>query len=499
MNTKLAALALLTTGLLAGCSGDSVNPVIPEPTDPGGNGPLPPLQGSSHYLGPYYSTDLPGIGSVEINYTGCDGLRVIASSRCMNLRLDGADSVVDTIEAGSIVEFALGTSEPPDAFIDVQHAVAGPVQSVEPTHARFTVLGQTVHVTSVTAGFGSAAQAGVTSLNDLLVGDWVTVSGYFSASGEVLATLVEQNVEAGPLLLRGVLASTADGALRIGGMTVDLGTASLENFPGGSPLAGDTVLLFADQVPEDDVLIVQTARYATNTFKLAEASSIEGFVTDVRSNWDFDIGGRTVQTYDCEDCKDLDRAGTLLRKGTFVEFGTTVTGYNYFGPARSTGGIGLAGPVDAVDPANGSLSILGISVQTSPATLLATEVNPWLGSGTFALSDLTLGSTVTVQGGVLDGQVIASNLALAGSGARIDGSILYFDLEEPFVRFLGLNIETDVSTTVLDCGLMGDGCVASDITWLFTSAQLGGMLVEIEMIGSELRAISIEAYSSIRY
>ena len=79
MYRNLAAIALLATGLITACSGNNSPAQRPQSNSPSldGTGAPPAPQGSAHYLGPFFSTNLPGLGSVEIDFRGCDGLRLV--------------------------------------------------------------------------------------------------------------------------------------------------------------------------------------------------------------------------------------------------------------------------------------------------------------------------------------------------------------------------------------------------------------------------------------
>jgi Domain of unknown function (DUF5666) len=500
MPRNVEVFILVAIVMLSGCSsGDQQSPYLQLVNSGGGElapGAPAPWESyhSNHYLGPYVGS-LMQVGNVKVDYRGCDGLVVTASSLCMALLVDGDRTVVDTIEHGSIVEFFLDMSKSDYAWVDVQHAAIGTVEDVDAAHARFTVLGQTVHVTDRTAQFGMIAQRGIADLDDLRVGDYVTISGYFSNGGEIVATLIQR--EAGPVtpLLRGVLALAAGGTFHIGKMQLDLSGASLEQFPGGTPLAGDTVLLVADREPRNDVLAVRTARFATRDYERAVEEHLTGFVTAVRSNADFDIGGSGWQSSACSECDALTTSGKLTAEGTFVSATQSVGGMAHLSLEwATTDTTALIGPVASVDVGTGALKVLGFTVQTSPATYLSADAQPRIGSPTFALADLGVGNTVIVRGGALGSMVVADRLAPTEGVDRI--RMMTFALADPAIVFLGSNIQTDASTTVLSCESPDYVCTAADTTWLFGSAETPPrtLIVDVEAAGSVLRATRIEAF-----
>lgn len=495
MFRRFGVPALLVAVLLSGCSSYDLPSNVPGSSNSGGGGTVSPpwnAYASYYYVGPY-SGSLLATKEVAIDFRGCDGLVVVSGGACIDLFVDGENQSIDAIQPGAIIEFlsdpAHGTPR-----VDLQHTAIGPVEAVDPAHARFTVLGQTVHVTDRTAQSGSGLQAGPVNLGDLAVGDSVAVSGYFAPDGAILATQVERNAEPVPVLLRGVLATDVNGAFHIGGLVLDLSSASREGFPGGTPLAGDTVLLFADQESQNGTLAVRLARYTTKDHQPAAQEALTGFVTAVRNNWDFDVGGHGFQTYACDECDALEEAGKQLGSGAFVFVTMNADRVAHLTPGWTTGDTtGLIGTVDAVDADSGSITVLGFPVQTSPATHISSDTQPWVGSDALKLAALALGDTVMVNGGLSGSTIVADTLAPVGAGAQIRAKT--FELADPAIVFLGRTIQTDGSTVVFNCQYYSDECSASDTATLFGGAEpLPFMLIIDLAVGvPELRATRIEA------
>ena len=494
---NLCAFALLVAMLLGACSRDQRPAEAPVPPDSGGGDTVSPpwnVYASYYYVGPF-SGSLLATKEVTIDFRGCDGL-VVSGGACIDLWVDGGDQIINAIQPGAIIEFLSDPSQGTPR-VDLQHAAIGLVEAIDPAHARFTVLGQTVYVTDRTAQSGTGLQAGSAILVDLAVGDSVAVSGYFSTDGSIVATQVERGVEPGPVLLRGVLASDTDGAFRIGALRLNLSGASLDGFPGGAPLAGDSVLLFADQGPQNGTLAVRLVRYATKDYQPAAQEVLTGFVTTVRENWDFDIGGHGFWTYACDECDALMDAGKQVASGTFVTATKDASNVAHLSLGWTTGDTtGLTGTVEAVDTTTDSVTVLGFHVQTSPATYVSIDAIPWVGSDTLNLAALAIGDTITVRGGLSGRIIVADRLAPAESSARIRTT--KFVLADPAIVFLGRSIQTDGSTVVVNCQLYTDVCTASDVASLFDStAQRPSMLIiDVTPAGDEVRATKIEAIYS---
>jgi len=496
MTRRIAALALLAVVTTTACSDGGRQSQSPQPgggaSGPGTGTPPPTtFYQSHHYLGPF-SGSLPEAGTVEVDYRGCDGLVVVGTGLCVALLIDGDFVMVDTVDRGEIIEFLYDRTAG-NTWVDVQHAVIGPVSNIDSAHARLTVLDQIAHVTDLTAWYGLAAQNGIADIDDLAIGDDVTISGYFSADGEIIATLIQRNVEPRPLLLRGILASAANDAFHIGKLELDLSGAIFDGFPGGTPLAGDAVLLSGDEEPQGGVLAVRTARYATRDYQPTNTHLLNGFVTAVRQNWDFDIGGHRFQSYGCDACDALDEAGRQLAKGTFVRvFKNSVADLSLSWTTGDT--TGIVGTVEALDADVGSLTVLGFGVQASPATYVGATDPPWINTDKIDLADLAIGDTVTVAGGILGDRIVADRITRDGAGARI--RMMDFVLADPALIFMGRSIETNASTAVINCGYYDDACTAADLTWLFGTGETPPvmLIVDVQVAGTQLQATQITAF-----
>ena len=157
---------------------------------------------------------------------------------------------------------------------------------------------------------------------------------------------------------------------------------------------------------------------------------------------------------------------------------------------------GLVGPIETIDANAGSLGILGFAVAILPSTVISDETQAWVGSGTFNLSDLAVGDTVSVSGGVLGRTIVADRLGRAEQGVIIRTA--KFELTDPAIQFLGRNIQTDPSTTVLDCQSSDDICTAADTAWLFARTETPPimLIIAVDASGTDLRATQIEAFSN---
>lgn len=91
-------------------------------------------------------------------------------------------------------------------LMDIQHAVVGPVASVDAQARVLSVLGQNVHVRET-----DALPA---------VGDWIRVSGVRNSEGTVTASRIELVAPGSTMMVRGVATKRHEGGVALGGLAV---------------------------------------------------------------------------------------------------------------------------------------------------------------------------------------------------------------------------------------------------------------------------------------
>ncbi|MDH4125261.1 MAG: DUF5666 domain-containing protein [Gammaproteobacteria bacterium] len=513
-NKEIAGVFLLVV-LLAGCNDGGNSPnvsplIVPAPTS---GPPQPPPAGSApesfHYLGLLWGAKAgPKHMYADSNCLTAERL-AIAGTCIGRILLDGARAVGVTPRTGHLVE--IGANLPGarnSAWIDIRRSVVGPVEDIDAEHLRMTVLGQRVHIAAQTQGRRNSLIGDSFDFADVALGDRVSVSGHFSADGNIIATLIERDLAPGPLVLRGILFADSDGLFRIGEQRVDLSAAALEDFPGGTPVEGDPVLLLADQEPQAGVLNVQTAQRTGSNWDPSQDESFEfnGFVTASHGPYGgFDISGNNFyySTWDCLSCIRLADQSRQIAVGTFVTFSNAPTGSIDLNPGSPYwNATWLTGPVDSVDIMGAAFTVGGFEVQTNPATHLSAVGDPWVGSDTLQLAELAEGSTVTVRGGIRivpgparwqpDVRMVASSVVPGGEGIQVHTQL--YRRADPEIIFLGRSILTDENTTLTGCD--GNGaCVEATPAWLFANTDYFQpvLTIEIDEGSVPLRAKHIHA------
>jgi hypothetical protein len=337
--------------------------------------------------------------------------------------------------------------------IDIQSVVVGPIDSLDPPHARFSAMGQQIYVSDLTV-FARGS-----SFSTLAVGDRVFVSGFFSGTGAVIATAISESPTTDGFTLRGILNAEPSGGFRIGGMRLDLAGATVAGFP-AAPAAGDPVLVLADAAPSSEVLVAQSIRFIGG--ELSDSGDtlhlVAGLVTNRPTASQMDVAGRPV---DCDfyHCENLPGAQIGTMVGVLQFSGSDqVTAL-----ATASDDIQVTGSVGAVDSSNSSLTVLGFQVQVTPAALVVDATGQ-----PARIADIGVGDTVSVSGGPVGDLIVAARVDTSGGQPSLWARTASY--AEPDIRILGQTVVTDASTPV------DEDCVGTrDQAWLFEAASSGSI------------------------
>ncbi len=163
------------------------------------------------------------------------------------VRINGQPAQLAELAAGQVVrveaDFGRGTAE----RIEFNPQIVGRVDAVSLSGdtGTLTVMGQPVAVQQDTR------IADFTDAGDIAVGDRIRVSGLVGPEGGLIATHIGLASGADDRLIATMHSPGIAGqdTLRMGGMTVDHSQALSATFPGGSPSAGDRLLVVGQRTP----------------------------------------------------------------------------------------------------------------------------------------------------------------------------------------------------------------------------------------------------------
>ena len=313
--------------------------------------------------------------------------------------IDGEAATLADLKTGEVVvmrgQRALGNrgwwewidSRPPVIEqIEVTTLLQGLVESVDTQQMQLVILGQTVQF--LRTAIDAQDPVSPIGLGNLSPGDSVRVSGYRSSAGQILATRIDHTDASAPVRILGRLDSGAS-TFQIGSLEIDVTGAVLEGLPGG-PRAGDVVsvsgaltdagsMLRADRV----AAYAPLASLADGTLVSAEGLSGETTEYGLPPRAKVALVDLEFRDSACEydDGFYFAPDQLWLLEGEAHDDHVDVVCYlghspfdqrDYSAVARE-----VAGPIEAVDIADQSLTILGVTAQLNFATRLGIATENW--------------------------------------------------------------------------------------------------------------------------
>jgi len=313
------------------------------------------------------------------------------------------------------------------------------------------VLGQTVRVSSETRYVDA-------TLETLLEGDLVEVSGAIDPDGVVVATFIGGVTTLDEYKAIGyVRALSAIGSFDLAGLEVDSSAASLEDFPNDMLADGQLVEV---RMPPDGFSNPPAVAVASEIELLpmpdiSEGAEleIEGLIDRFVSSTDFSVNGIPVTTDAATEYEDGN--SSLLRLGAAVEVegvanaeGVVVADEVEI-EFNST--VRYEGPVVAVDDTAGTVTTeLGLVFEVDNFTEFEDETGAAVLS---SLSDLSVGDYVEVRAFQDEGSLIAVEVERENpdSKVKVRGRVSGFDESAGTALLLGVTVnEADSTSSYFD-------------------------------------------------
>ena len=340
------------------------------------------------------SGPITGFGSVYVN-----GVRYATTGA--SITVDDQPGTESDLRIGQVVRIegsldASGTTGTATRIVFDDEA-EGPIQSIDLAASRMVVLGRTINVGSSTSFDDHIVPR---SLEGLVVGDRVEVSGLVASDGAVSATRIERKASQSSVEVKGAVASLDTTARRfaLGQMTVSYAAAQLSGFASGQPANGDSVeavgtidgggVLVASRIEKED------GSSGSND----QQADYEGLITRFVSPTDFSVASQRVTTTSSTVYKGGSAASLALDvaievEGRFNASGVVVATEIEF---RQEGDLELAARVDSVSAAGNSLVILGVTVRTNSLTRFEDHSSAEIER--FSLVNVNPGDYVEVRG-----------------------------------------------------------------------------------------------------
>ena len=343
---------------------------------------------------------------------------------------------VDAVRLGMQMQFEHLSNRMTRATVASE--VIGPVTSVGASS--LVVLGQTVRVNSDPAA--PTIFDGFAALSEL-AGAVVEVHGQRNSSAEIQATRIELRSSASVLRVAGTVTDLANGALKIGTLTIRAAAATV--VPGGGSVAnGQRVSAWTDQALVNGELVARVIRIGGTAIPENAALTVEGLVTDFQTASNLRIGSIAVDAsaaqYTGGIAADLRNGRSVRASGTYsgnvlrasrIEFLSTA-------PAR----VELNGAVASFVDAASSFQVRGTSTKVTAQTTYERGDASNLGNGVL----------VKVEGPVVNGVVEATTLEFLPPSAGI-ARVLFGKVADPIAIVAGTKtfrlspLPFDVKTT----------------------------------------------------
>ncbi|MDE2304178.1 MAG: hypothetical protein KGL34_01350 [Gammaproteobacteria bacterium] len=433
-----------------------------------GSGLVAGIEGTGAKVATVSAGPISRFGSIFVN-----GVEFTTSGA--TVLVNGQASTAGALQAGDQV-VVRGTVDPNGTTgtatqVEYDVSVAGPIGAANAAASTLTVLGQTVQVGTQTT---LAADTNATpSFAAFLPGTLVEVSGYEKSTGQIAATRVTIVPALAAYRISGRITAVGPAAAQfaINAETIVTGGATLSGFPAGAtPQVGDRVRVDAPPLGSAAVLPADAVALLPPLVGAAgDQGQIDGEITDFVSATQFDVDQTHVLTnaqtqYQNGAATQLAADVHVSVQGTFDASGTLTASIVNF---QASDPLLLQGPVGAVNPAAGTLSILGVTITTDRLTQFSDEsavpVVP------FDLAAISVGDEVEVHARVGAGNVLLAGLLSRerpSTEVQLRGPASF--ASDPTVVVLGVTAVTSPLTRYL-----GPSETAITAAQFFTAAAAG--------------------------
>ncbi len=461
--------ASLSVLLLAACGGGSgtTAPLVGE-TSP----PAPTASKAIVAIGP-----ISGFGSIIVN-----GVKFDTSSA--QFTVDEVNGSQSDLKVGQVVTVkgtldAEGNAKADSVLFD--ELVEGPITSIDLELGEIIVLGQTILISEDTS-FDDSPQK--PTLEDLVVGDGIEVSGTFDEDGNILASLIDPKPGNGIYEISGYIANldTAAMTFDFNGLTIGYANAGLPGFGDAGPMEGDYASVKGRNFDNGGTFLATRVKNEDdNPGEAGDEAEIEGVITAFTSAQSFSLGSIAVITnadteFEDGSSADLGLGVRVEVEGEFNEDGVLVADEVEF---EIESNIRVRATVEAVDAEAGTITICGVTFNANLNTRFDDKSEAEL--TTFSLANIEAGDTVRLDSfRSADGSLTATHIRRENPHDSIELQDVATAIDANSLSILGVSIVVDEDTEFE--GLDDD----DDITQAeFFAAIDGTKIVEAEGVKLE--------------
>ena len=387
---------------------------------------------------------ITGFGSIIVN-----DVRFETANATFDI--DGTAGTQSDLSTGDVVIVrgtldASGTTGTANSVVS-DDLVEGPISAIDSAAATLTVLGQTVRIDADTSFDDSISP---NSLDGLNVGDVVEVAGFMLADGSIGATRIELKPAGGEFEVTGNVSNLGATTFDINGLTVDFSAAQLDDFPGGSPEAGQLVEAKGTTLGAGGELIASRVEFKGNDLDADEDAEIEleGFITRFASATDFDVEGVPVTTSGSTQFENGTAADLALNRKVEVEGNFDASGVLIAEKIelKLAGFIRIEGLVNAV--ATDTVTIFGIDMLINSGTRLEDKSDADIEN--FSISDINVGDYLETRGFENSDGVVATLVEREDFDNEVAIRAFVDSVSDPNLVIRGVGVQTNAGTVFRD-------------------------------------------------
>lgn len=393
------------------------------------------------------SGTITGFGSVFVN-----GVRFNTDTATVTSGGNIVNRVQD-LDVGMIVRVEGDMTNRIASSVTFEEELTGPADG-SVTNGRLSVMGQTIIINAATR-FDDDLVA-----TNIAAGNILEISGLRNADDDIVASYIdiESPADVSEFSVIGNVRDldTAAKTFKIDGLLIDYSTADVGDLAGGVPVEGQLVEV------EDNL-----KRYvsASGEFIASEVDShnrlgdsdlsgkeleLEGIVTRLVSEGEFEMGGLTVQHVSASTeylyglATDIVLGAHLEVEGQLDSGGVLQAEEIEFEDNESS----IEATVESVNVANNTLTLLGITVHVTNETELQDERDASSGAA-FSLADIVVGEFLEIEGFIAaSGDFIVSELTREDAHGELEvrGAVTAKDAVAGTVTILGKTVNTNTTT-----------------------------------------------------
>ena len=431
--------ASFTALMLAACGGSGSSTSSPVAVAPP---PPPPQTKTIVAMGP-----ISGFGSIIVN-----GIKFDTSAA--SFTVDEASGSQSDLKVGQVVTVkgtldAQGNAKADSVEFD--ELVEGPITSIDLDLGEIVVLGQTIFITDDTAYNDSPQKP---TIEDLLVGDTIEVSGAFDEDGNIDASLVDPKPGNGIFEVHGFITNldTAAMTFEFNALIVGYANAGLPEFGQEGPAEGDYASVKGRNFDNGGTLLAtRVKKEDENPGEPGDEAEIEGVITDFTSPESFSVGEVPVVTngstvFENGSAADLALGVRVEVEGTFNDEGALVADTV---KVEIESNIRIWSSVEAVDIDAGTITICGVTFDVSLDTRFDDKSEARL--QTFGLADISAGDYVRLRSfRTADDSLVATRIRREDPRDFDRLQDVPTDVGTDSLAILGVTITTDAETEYED-------------------------------------------------